>query len=120
MRLELQLSYTFLADYLAGKITSAIANALPIGFPLPAATALSYIPDTPPSIDNQAPGIVRVLLKFGPFLPVLQLDLGTTIANNNVQITATLANHAAVVTTIQGLAPHLRHQQNSIANPGAF
>ena len=120
MRVELQLSYTFLADYIAGKITATIAAALPIGFPLPAATLLDYAPQTPPTIDNQAPGVVRASLKFGPFLPVLELDLAASIAMSKVQITATLANHDAVVMAIKQAAPTFDTSQIPSQIPAPF
>jgi hypothetical protein len=103
MRMELQLSYTFMADFLAGKVVSIVAGALPVGSTVSPAQLLPYEPSVSPDIANHASGVIRVNLKFGPFLQ-LQLDLSAAIANSQVQITATLANHDAVVALVQQFA----------------
>ena len=105
MRMELQLSYTFMADFLAGKVVSAIAGALPVGTTISPAQLLNYKPSIPADIANQAPGVIRATLQFGAFLPALQLDLGATVANNKVQITATLANLGLIVSQVQQYVP---------------
>jgi hypothetical protein len=106
MRFELQLSYQFLADYLAAKVTNTIAAELPVGFTLPLGW-LSYEPAPSPDISNLGPGVVRVVLQFGVGalnLPALQLDLGATIVMNQLAVTASLSNRDQVVQALQNLA----------------
>jgi hypothetical protein len=103
MRMELQFSFRFLADYLAGKVTAALAKALPVGTTFSPAQYLTYKPASPPAIVNNGPGKIRVPLKFGAIFPELQLDLGADLSGGQLQLTGTLANRDAILVVLDVL-----------------
>jgi hypothetical protein len=102
MRVELQFSYVFFADYLAGKVIKTVAPLFPVGTTLPIANLVTYQPEASPSIANAGAGAVEVDLKFG--LLTVKLVLSAVIANNQVQIKATVANAAELSPYLNGAA----------------
>jgi len=78
MRLELQFSFCFLADYLAAKIIALLDSQLQVGTTQSIGTLVNYVPQPSPPILNRGSGVVGVALAISPFLPPLQLDLSAS------------------------------------------
>jgi hypothetical protein len=102
MRLELQFSSCFLADYFAGTIVSLIAGKLPVGTTLPIGSMVNYVPQKSPAIVNRGAGVVSVAVLFDP-LPALRIDLSAAVDKAVLTVTATLANRDEIVGVLSSL-----------------
>lgn len=104
MRLELQFSFSFLADYLAAKIIALIDERLAVGTTQSIGTLVNYVPQQSPPIFNRGSGVVGVALAMSPFLPPLQLDLSAS-TSQGLDVTATLVNRDAIIGALAALSP---------------
>jgi hypothetical protein len=102
MRLELQFSSCFLADYFAAKIVALIAGKLPVGTTLPIGSVANYVSRASPTIINRGSGVVGIAVVFDP-LPALQIDLSATTDKTELTVTATLVNRDEIVGLLSSL-----------------
>lgn len=103
MRLEFQFSFCFFTDYLAEKVIGMISDKLPVPTTLSLGSFVKYAPYASPSVTNQAPGVVRVLVVLNPLL-ALTFDLAASTVGG-LQVIATLVNRDEIVTLLTQLDP---------------
>jgi hypothetical protein len=103
MRLELQFSFCFLADYLAAKIIALIDGQLAVGTTQSIGTLVNYVPQPSPPIFNRGSGVVGVSLVISPFLPPLQLELSAS-TSQGLNVTSTLVNRDAIIGALSSLS----------------